>query len=79
MRFFVNELDGKRIAYSEETMFYIQIDRYKKGSYRTRYSVKGNLGQAVMYFNGINIGLGYKARILVPSFNNPVLARKASI
>ena len=67
-------LDGKKIAYCSETIFLVQIGK-NRGSYKTRYSIKGNLGQAVMYYNGLNIGNGYKKRLLAPSFNKPLLAR----
>lgn len=70
------ELDGKRIAYHDSTHFLVQVGRGKKGAYRTKYDIKGNLTQAVMYYNGINIGNGYKKRLLMPaSSRNPVLAR----
>lgn len=72
------ELDGKRIAYTSETEFYVQVGRGAKGSYRTRYSFKGNLVQAVGYFRAINVGNGYKARLIAPSMNRPVLARKVA-
>ena len=60
-------LDEMRIAYSSETEFLVQIGKGSKGAYRTRYSFKGNLGQAVSYYKGINIGNGYKKRLLMPS------------
>jgi hypothetical protein len=69
-------LNGKRIAYSTETDFLVQVGKGSKGAYQTRYSFKGNLYQAVMYYNGINIGNGYKKRLYMPSCSNsPVLAR----
>jgi len=71
-------LDGKRIAWGPDTVFLVQVGRGRKGAYRTRYSFRANLAQAVMHFNCLNIGLGYKARIFVPSFNRPVLCRKTS-
>lgn len=71
-------LDGKPIAYTDQTQFLVQVGRYAKGAYRTRYTFTGNLAQAVFYFNGINIGRGYKKRLLAPSMNKPVLARAAS-
>jgi hypothetical protein len=70
-------LNGKRIAYTSKTMFLVQVGRYR-GSYKPRYSFEGNLAQAVHYFNCINIGNGYKKRLLAPSFNEPVLARSFS-
>lgn len=72
-------LNGESIAYSDETEFLVQVGRYAKGVYRTRYSFKGNLGQAVHYFNAINIGNGYKKRLYMPSCSkNPVLAKQSS-
>lgn len=69
-----NTLDGKRIAYTDQTEFLVQIGR-GKSAYRTRYRVVGNLAQAVLLFNGINVGYGYKKRLLMPSANKPLLAR----
>lgn len=68
-------LDGEPIAYSSETEFLVQVGR-GKGAYSTRYAFKGNLGQAVFYYRGINIGLGYKKRLLM---NNKTLARQFSL
>jgi hypothetical protein len=70
-------LDGKPVAYTDETKFLVEVGRYS-GAYRTRYVITGNLAQAVLYFNGINIGRGYKKRLRAPSFNKPVLARAFS-
>lgn len=73
------ELDGKRIAFSNQTEFLVQVGRGPKGSYRTKYRFVGNLAQAVTYYNGINIGLGYKKRLYMPaSSKRPVLARAFS-
>lgn len=72
---FENELDGKKVAYHSETEFLVQLGRYRKGSYSTRYVIVGNLAMAVGYYNGINIGNGYKKRLIAPSFNKPLLAR----
>lgn len=67
-------LDGKRIAYSDNTEFLVQVGR-GKGKYQTKYSFKGELARAVMYYRGINIGNGYKKRLVMPAANRPVLAR----
>lgn len=71
-------LDGKRIAFSSETMFLVQVGKGSKGAYKTRYSFKGNIQQAAFYYACINIGNGYKKRLLAPTFNKPILARAAS-
>jgi len=78
MKIITTTLNGKHIAYTDETEFYIQVGRYSKGAYKTRYKAVGSLAQAVMYFNGINIGNGYKKRLMAPSFNKPVLAKQKS-
>lgn len=71
-------LNGKHIGYSSETEFLVQISRWK-GSYKTRYRFVGNLGQAVFYYESINIGKGYNKRLLMPSCSKrPVLARLRS-
>lgn len=70
----VGEMDGKSIGYSSETQFYVQIGRYKS-SYKTRYTIKGSLGRAVFYYTCMNVGNGYKKRLLM---NDEVLACKYS-
>ena len=71
-------LDGKYVGYTSETEFLVQVGR-GNGSYKTRYSFKGNLVQATCYYRSINIGNGYKKRLLMPSCSsNPVLARHFS-
>lgn len=70
-------LDGKTIAYTDQTEFLVEVGR-NQGAYQTRYSFTGNLAQAVMHYRCINIGNGYKKRLRAPSFNKPVLARAFS-
>lgn len=70
-------LDGKRIAYTDDTEFLVQIGRGKSG-YTTRYAFTGNLHQAVMHYRCINIGRGYKKRLVMPNAMRPVLAREFS-
>jgi hypothetical protein len=79
MKLKTTTLNGKRIAYSSETEFLVQIGRYSKGSYKTKYNIKGNLTRAVLLYNCINIGRGYKKRLYMPACSkNPILAREAS-
>lgn len=70
-------LDGKRIAYTDNTTFLVQVGR-GKSAYATRYSFTGNLARAVMHYNAINIGNGYKKRLVMPDAMRPVLARAFS-
>jgi len=67
-------VDGKRIAYTEDTIFLIQLGK-NKSSYKTRYTIKGNLSQAILYYEGLNVHGGYKKRLYCDTMNRPVLAR----
>lgn len=70
-------LDGKHIAYHSDTEFLIQVGK-NRGAYKTRYRIVGDIGQAVFWYKGINVGNGYKKRLYVPTFNKPLLARQFS-
>lgn len=70
-------LDGKRICYADSTIFEVQIGR-GNGAYTTKYQFTGNLARAVMHYNAINIGRGYKKRLVMPNAMRPVLAREFS-
>jgi len=72
-----SELDGKKIAYHSDTVFRVQIGKGKSG-YKDRFRIQGNLTQAVLLYNGINIGNGYKKRLYSDFLNKPVLARQFS-
>ena len=67
VRLITSELNGKLVAYCSETVFSVQVGKGKKGSYKTRYAFKGNLGQAVIHYNGVNVGNGYKKRLMMSS------------
>lgn len=71
-------LNGAKIAFSSQTEFKVQVSS-PKGPYKTRYSFVGNLGQAVLFFNGINLGYGWKKRLIAPSFNKPVFSQSGGI
>ena len=77
MQFKTATLDGKKIIYSETTRFEVQVGRYHS-SYQIKHVFTGNLAQAVLYFNALNIGYGYKKRLLMPGARKPVLARQFS-
>lgn len=71
-------LGDARVAYTSDTVFLVQVGRGPKGSYSTRYRFVGDLHRAAFYYECINIGNGYKKRLLMPSARRPVLARQAS-
>ncbi len=70
-------LDGRPIAFSTETEFKVQVAS-PKGKWRTRWSFRGNLGRAVLFYNSVNLGYGWRKRLVAPGFNKPVLARAVS-
>lgn len=70
-------LNGKQIAFSSVTKFEVQVGRYRS-AYRTHYAFTGSLAKAVAYYNAINIGRGYKKRLVMVGANKPVLARAMS-
>jgi hypothetical protein len=71
-------LNGKRIGYSTQTEFVVQVGK-GKGAYRTRCTFTGQLARAFMLYEGINIGNGFKKRLLMPSDSrHPMLARAFS-
>ena len=53
------------ITYTTETLFQVELGRGERGSYKVRYTFLGAPHRAVMYYNGINIGRGYKKRLAV--------------
>lgn len=59
-------LDGKKLAYTNQTEFLVQVGK-NRGAYRTRYRFTGNIHQAVAHYRAINVGLGYKKRLLLRS------------
>ena len=71
------EVDGKQIAFTDQSIFEVQVGRYK-GAYRTRWRFTGDIWQAAHYYRCINIGNGYKKRLVCKTFNKPVLARAFS-
>lgn len=73
------ELDGRKIAYSSETVFRVQVGR-GRGAYRDRYRVVGDLAQAVLLYNSINCRAPYKARLYSDFMRpRPTLARKVGL
>jgi hypothetical protein len=68
------QINGKRIAYSSETEFLVQVGK-GRGSYETKYRFVGELPKAIFYYSGINVGNGYKKRLYSPTMNKPTLAK----
>lgn len=71
------ELDGKQVAYTDETEFLVELGRFRS-AYSVRWRFVGDIHKAVFYYRSLNVGRGYKKRLRAPSFNKPVLARQFS-
>ena len=77
------ELDGKKIALHRDAEVMVQIgkdNKHRRGKYNQTVWFKGStFGQAVMHYNMINIGNGYKKRLYVSALTRPTVAREFSI
>lgn len=70
-------LNRKRVAFTRDCVFEVQIGK-GKGKYSTRYRFTGDIKEALFWYAGINIGNGYKKRLVCWSLNKPVLLRSFS-
>lgn len=68
-------MNGTMIAYCSGTVFCVQVGKGNKAGYKTRYTFKGNFDKARFYYESINIGRGYKKRLVM---SGKVLAKEAS-
>jgi hypothetical protein len=56
-------IDGKITTCEDGDTYHVEIGRYR-GAYKPRYTLD-TPQQAVFYYSAINIGLGYKKRLVV--------------
>ena len=79
METYISEIDGNKVAYTNQTEFLIQVGKGKKASYKTTMRFVGKLISAFHFYNSINVEDGQKKRLLMPSCSkNPVLVRQIS-
>ena len=72
-------INGKRFAFTEDTSFKVQLGRGAKGAYKTYYTFKGPaLSTAIRYYQCMNIGNGYKKRLIIDGDRHTLLARETS-
>lgn len=64
----------KRIAYTNRNVFLVQVGK-GRGSYETRYAFEGKPFQAIKYYTQINVGRGYKKRLVCWDFKKPIIHR----
>jgi len=76
--FYEYELNNKKIVFHKDNEILVQTGKGKQ-SYKDTWTFKAeNFAKAVFQFNCINIGNGYKKRIICHSLNKPLLARQFS-
>jgi len=68
-------IDGKDYTYSSDDAWEVQVGK-GSSAYKTRYSFKSP-NQAVFYFNCINIGRGYKKRLILNQNNIKIKIAKS--
>lgn len=68
-------LDGKKLAYTNQTEFLVQVGK-NRGAYRTRYRFVGDIHEAAKHYRAINVAYGYKKRLFMPYAKHPVLAKQ---
>lgn len=73
------ELDGRRLAFASNSEFHVQIGKGSKGSYRTLLKFQGDeFTRGFMYYRGINVGNGYKKRLVSWNMNKPIICKQTS-
>lgn len=72
------ELNGKTLHFWTDTEFLVEVSKSKnlKSGYKIAYRFVGSLSQAVLHYDGINIGYGYKKRLRSPQLG--LLAQESS-
>jgi hypothetical protein len=76
--FYEYELDGSKVAFHRDNIIMIQIGK-GKGSYEDTHTyLAPDFPRAVMHYRCLNIGNGYKKRMVCWDLNKPILARYRS-
>jgi hypothetical protein len=66
------ELNGRIVWFSSDDRFAVQVGKGRKGAYKNKYVVQG-FERARFYYAGINLGPGYKKRLVSLSNKKAVL------
>lgn len=52
----------------DNIIYFVQIGK-NKSAYKTKWTFYNERNRAVMYYNGLNVGYGYKKRLLIQDKN----------
>jgi hypothetical protein len=76
--FYEYEFNGKKVIFHHSSKILVEVGKGKR-SYTASHSFNAkDFGKAVMNYNMINIGNGYKKRLICHSLNKSLLARQFS-
>ena len=72
-------IDGKDYLYEAGDLWCVEVGRHARGAYKPRYTVE-TPQQGTFYYRAINIGLGYKKRLVLERVNGQriIIAKSAS-
>jgi hypothetical protein len=70
------ELNNQTVSYDQNTVFKVQIGK-KKSAYKDKYKFFGDLTKAVFYYDCINIGKGFKKRLIIDKQRKPLLVERS--
>jgi hypothetical protein len=73
----IGTYEGREILYDDNTQFLVQVAKGKKASYRTLHTVVGDFDEALHLYATIDLAVGTKKRLLMPTSHVPVIAKAA--
>jgi hypothetical protein len=73
------EIDGKKYTVESGDLWCVEVGRHARGAYKPRYTVE-TPQKGTFYYRCINIGLGYKKRLVLERANGQriIIAKSAS-
>lgn len=75
LTYYYNELPGRRVGYTNKTVFYVQTGK-KSNAYKNKHKVVGNLDKAISLFEEIKLANKHKKRLIMVGTKKPVIFRK---
>lgn len=70
-------IDGKDFVYNAGDVWKVEVGKGEKGGYHSRYTLD-TPHSAMFYFNGINIGRGFKKRLSLIQNGKKVTVAKST-
>jgi hypothetical protein len=72
-------IDGKSHEFEDGDLWCVEVGRYTRGAYKSRYTVE-TPQQGTFYYRCINLGNGYKKRLVLERANGQriIIAKEAT-